>query len=778
MKTEDDYKNKIRLCSLGILHAIADMTRIKDRIDADTCKLGSLYEAMERHNMSMEDDSLYTQFIASDGTLRLHANDLEYFTEHCDIVRGALNWANTFNPALRTSVISVWPASVRSLRFMLELLKTTGYGRIPLSVPLDEVSKLHRVLIDADFMGCPAVVTQVRACLKHLVLTSNLPDHMWWSDIPVLWTHMCTVLVPSPIESEIFGDKLQTIFDQALVRDTDECLQLCKSPWLRSTPSFHLDLFMSACDSPLQRPSIIRELFPLIPKLALDVLFSKPAHHDLAKELLPTYSFTASEEDGGLVFLKTALSTGAATVPLVHALLSAGCSPWVPENTLVHCIPVLAHDVACAVFEAAAENSGVDSVDTTELELYHCADIGARQPHLWQPLLQLFTDIKCLTRSQRSSIRIHFANECLGFLRTVNALVIDGVLSALTPEECNAVFSSIMAGNSFVSGASFLLPTTINNLILDVASEFMQYMHEQRQDMAGTCTHAKQMLQVSMRANRLLHPDRDDLGACLHLATRPLSLSALKYAASHCTMRTLYVVLSTFKPSSAHVSAAAMHVMKMAACTYQDAWRMTALLQASSGVLSHTAKARKSLFYRLLVYDEFNILTDSICRAFYRDKQLYDRGMPPAAIELLAPIIGGLNGGCMPLRVAHRYCRLIIGHNDLSAYTMCKLGGVPSSSEWLVRLCIRRGAQLDDGMLRAAVLAADVDIAEYIIREGGLTISPETFCLALKSVDQLPMADMLHSFYSELLHSPVVQTHFNTQDTFIPYVFTTFLLRK
>ena len=756
------YKKCILDGSVRVVEGIIARKHITLEVQREYEQLTQLYELLARHEMSMEDDSLFTIFILSDGTVRVHADQMVTLKEQCDLVHGALRWDCTFLTV--HNVIDARPASCTTFRQILQWLERDK----PLVLSFQSLPPgLDRLLTDADFMGCPLVTDRVRAFLTDMVLNGELPATMWWSSIPVVWAHICTYMIPPPALEVVFNVKLQTMFDQALTRDTDECLQQCKSAWLRSTPVLHLGMLLSLCNSPIARKAAILEMFHLIPKLALDVLLSKPQHHDLAMECLQLYPQVLWGSDAtSPPFLKTALTTGCATANMVQKLLSAGCSPWAPMDTLPHCLPLVVDmDVVKALLLAASDVYNSDASLDIDIELYQLADAGAKYPHTWELLTQFYDRLRNVSSQQRSSLHVHFAVECLIALNAVNNQVITVVLGTLSPAECNEVLNSLMGSYLHTSED-----------MMDLASELMHYL-QQRADMACACTNARHMLGVVMRQNRLQHLDRDDLEACMYLA-KDINAQALKYAAVHGTMRVLYTVLGKFKPSTASISAAIMHAIKLVPCTHTDAWRIKALLEKGQSLLAFTAKAPKGLLYRLLLYDKHCILTQVICRTFFEDKELSRVGMPLTAIPNLAPIIGG---GCMAYRTAHRYARLVIGNTAAAATLMCRLGGVQSSNEWLIKLCVRRGAVLDDGMLREAIQTQDVDIAQYIATEGKLCVTPDTFCLTLHRPEQLPMADMLYCMGGgkQLLESEVVQAHFkHHDDPFIPYLFNTFLLRQ
>ena len=756
------YKKCILDCSVKVVDGIIAQKHLALELHRNYEQLTHFYELLARHEMSMEDDSMFTSFILCDGIVRVHAEHMPLVTDNCELVQGTMRWGRT--NMVNTHVIDARPVGCSTFKQILQWL---DHGTPPLLPSFSTLPKhLERVLTDADFLGCVLVITRVRAYLTDIVLNADLPLGTWWSSVPVVWSHICKAMLPPPALELVFNEKLHTMFMQALVRDTDECLELCKSPWLRSTSSLHLSMFIAACDSPIARTDVLRELCQLIPKLALDILLARPERHDLAMECLSSYHGPTGP------FLKTALSSGCATVPMVQQLLLTGCDPWKPMDTLSHCIPLITEvgvvkELLAAASNAYNLNTGLD----VEIELYHMSDMAAQFPHTWDFIMGFFDNMRRLSSDQRSSLRIHFAFECLTALNAINAQLVDVVLSALTPAECNEVLNSLLS--SFIHTSEDRM---------DLASELMHYMQQHR-DMAGVCTNTKNMLMVAMRENRIKHPERDDLDTCMYLA-KDMDAQALKYAATHGTMRMLYTVLAKFQPSTACLSAAVMHVIKTVPCTYANAWRIKALLETSfqtkgQGLLSFTAKAPKSLMYRLLVYDKHCLLTEAMCRAFHSDKELYTVGMPVSAIHGLAPVIGGLNGGCMAYRTAHRYARLIMGRNPAAATLMCKLGGVQSSNIWLIKLCVSRGAVLDDGMLREAIRAQDVDVAEYIVKEGKLCVSPQTFCLSLLRPDQLPMADMLQTHGNQLLESESVKAHFkHHDDPFIPYLFHTFLLRQ
>lgn len=278
------YNRCIRDCSIKLVDGIIAQTHIKLELQKNVTQLTQLYELLAQHEMSMEDDSMFTTFLLSDGTVRVHADQMVALTEHCELVHGALRWDCTFLTS--HTVIDARPASCSTFRQLLRWLERD----VPLVPSFDTLPPgLDRLLADADFLGCVLVMNRVRAYLTDMVLNAELPVTMWWSSVPVVWTHICTAMIPPPALEPVFTVKLQTMFDQALTRDTHECLQLCKSPWLRSTPALHLGMLISLCNSPIARKAAIQELFHLIPKLALDVLFSKPQHHDLAMECLQLY---------------------------------------------------------------------------------------------------------------------------------------------------------------------------------------------------------------------------------------------------------------------------------------------------------------------------------------------------------------------------------------------------------------------------------------------------------------------------------------------------------
>ena len=100
------YKKCILDGSVRVVEGIIARKHITLEVQREYEQLTQLYELLARHEMSMEDDSLFTIFILSDGTVRVHADQMVTLKEQCDLVVSIPISATTesLNASVATSI--------------------------------------------------------------------------------------------------------------------------------------------------------------------------------------------------------------------------------------------------------------------------------------------------------------------------------------------------------------------------------------------------------------------------------------------------------------------------------------------------------------------------------------------------------------------------------------------------------------------------------------------------------------------------------------------------